>query len=188
MKKSAIILPIILLFHCIQLSGQNPVISGKQETQGQKITLPQNPTEYSIASYKNVDYLKTNPLQLEKAGLHPEIYISNTHRGVIIIYTDESNKALKDFNKSLELNPTYYETITRQDTLVFSPGEAKSPALDFTKASSIRHDYTNAFNYQVDPGTGINWSKGSHKDFLQNDAHGKVVYDLIIVISKTPIK
>lgn len=188
MKKTAIILPAIIFFQCIQLLGQNPVISNSRESEVQKITLPQNPTEYSIASYKNVDYLKTNPLQMEKAGLHPEIYISNTHRGVIIIYTEESNKALKDFSKSLELNPTYYETLTRQDTLVFSPGGAKSAALDFTKASSIRHDYSNAFNYQVDPGTGINWHKGSHKDFLQNDAHGKVVYDLIIVIPKTPIK
>ena len=128
--------------------------------------------------------MKINPLQLEAAGLHTEIYISNTNRGVIIISSAESNKTLDEFIKKLELNPNSYETLIRQDTTIFSQGNTKSPAFDFTKASSINHDYTNAFNYTVDSRSGVSWSKGTHKDFMQDDIHSKAVYDLIIVLPK----
>ena len=188
MKKKPIMLVVLILIPYIMVVGQNPVIPSPRESKDHQLTIPANYTEYSIVSYKNVDFLKTNPLQLETAELHPEIYISNTHRGVIIICTSESNNALMDFSKTLELHPNYYETLTRQDTIVFAPGNAKSESIDFTKASSIRHGYTNAFHYTADPRTGIYWSKGSHKDFLQNDALGKVVYDLIIVIPKVQAK
>jgi hypothetical protein len=149
-----------------------------------QIEVPGLPTEYSIASYKNVDYLKINPLQLDLSGTHTDIYVSNTHQGVIIISSAEANDALKDFSHTLELNPTYYEKLTRQDTLVISSSIAGSPAFDFTKASMINHDYKNAFNYTIDPRTGISWSKGTHKDFIQDDILGKAVYDLIIVRPK----
>jgi len=150
----------------------------------QQIVAPQYPTEYSIASYKNVDYLKINPFQLESAGLHPEIYISNTHKGVIIISSAEANEVLKDFSKNLELNPNLYETINRQDTTIFSAGNIQSPAFDYTRSSTIMHDYHNAFKSTYDPHSGVSWSIGSHKDFIQEDLLNKVVYDLIIVIPK----
>jgi len=188
MKTNIFVVVVLILLPSILVIGQNPVTTKPRENKELKITIPETPTEYSIASYKNVDFLKTNPLQLEAAGLHPEIYISNTHRGVIIISTSEANKALKDFRKTLELNPNFYETLTKQDTILFSPGSTQSPALDFTKASSIRHDYKNAFNYTTDPRTGVSWSKGTHKDFLQDDALGKVLYDLIIIIPKATAK
>lgn len=188
MKTNNFIWLALVMLPVIPVFSQNPVTPKPRETKELKLSIPETPAEYSIASYKNVDFLKTNPLQLEAAGLHPEIYISNTHRGVIIISTSESNKALKDFRKTLELNPNYYETLTRQDTILFSPGSSQSPTLDFTKASSIRHDYKNAFNYTTDPRTGVSWSKGSHKDFLQDDALGKVLYDLIIIIPKATAK
>lgn len=188
MKKNSIILATLIIVPFIRGICQNPVISNPPESKKVQITIPETSTEYSIASYKNVDFLKTDPLQLEAAGLHPEIYISNTHRGVIIISSAESNNALENFRKTLELNPAYYETLTRQDTSVLVSGSTKNMSFDFTKASSIKHDYKNAFNYAVDSPTSVSWTKGTHKDILHNDAHGKVVYDLIIVIPKPSIK
>ncbi len=149
-----------------------------------QIANPGFPTEYSISSYKNVDYLKTNPQQLEAAGLHPQIYISNTHKGVIIISSAESNETLKNFNKTLELNPTYFESLTRQDTIIFAPADNQKQEFDFTKASFITKDYKNAFNNTVDPRTGVFWSQGIHKDFIHNDILSKELYDLIIVLPK----
>lgn len=149
-----------------------------------QIRITETATEFSITSYKNVDYLKADPQLLESAGLHPDIYISNTHQGVIIISSLESNEVLKDFSHTLELNPAYYESFKRQDTIIFSNENIKFPEFDFMHASSINHDYKNAFNYAVDPRTGISWSKGTHKDLLQSDILGKVVYDLIIVRPK----
>ena len=147
MKRTHIVLvALVLLPFCLAIS-QNPVVTKPKDSKELQITVPESPTEYSIEKYKNVDYLKTNPLQLESAGLHPEIYISNTKQGVIIIYTSDSNNMLKDFSKILEQHPAYYETHTRQDTLVFSKASTDQ-TLDFTKASSISHEYNNAFNYK----------------------------------------
>ncbi len=206
MKKSVIILLGLILVSCTLVESQNNMNADPKAKKVQtfsiqsdtvfnvaldkddKIIIPENQTLYCIASYKNIDFLKANPFQLEAAGFHPEIYISNTHRGVIIISSAESNDAMKNFRNTLESNPNYYETLTRQDTIVFSPANIHVPALDFTKASSISHDYKNAFNYAVDPRTGISWSKGTHKDFLQDDVLGKTVYDLIIVISRPTVK
>jgi hypothetical protein len=184
-KKIDIILTAFALMFFGSVSSQNPVISKTNENKGLQIPGTETPTEYSITNYKNVDYLKINPLQLEELGFHTDIYISNTLKGVIIISSAQVNDTLKDFRNTLELNPNYYESFTRQDTIIFSPGNTQSQVLDFTKASSIRHDYKNAFNYSADPRSGLSWSKGTHKDFSQDDAHGKVVYDLIIVLPKT---
>jgi hypothetical protein len=187
MKRTHFVFVSVLLFPCCLAIGQNPVISKPKDSKELQLTVPESPTEYSIEKYKNVDYLKTNPFQLESAGLHPEIYISNTKQGVIIIYTSDSNNMVNDFSKILEQHPTYYETHTRQDTLVFSKASTDQ-ALDFTKASSISHEYNNAFNITVDPRTGTSWRKGTHKDFLQGDLLNKNVYDLIIVLPKTQTK
>jgi hypothetical protein len=202
MKKYRIVLLALAIWPSVFVASQNTAVSNPKDVKIQtisiqndtvlnlgmdkklQITIPETPTVYSIASYKNVDFLKTNPLQLEAAGLHPEIYISNTHHGVIIISSAESNDALKDFTRTLELNPNYYETLSRQDTTIFTSGNNKNTVFDFTKASSINHDYKNAFNYTLDSRTGVSWSKGTHKDFLENDILGKAVYDLIIVRPK----
>lgn len=165
--------------------GQNSTLKKTRDGKDIQLALPESSVDYSIISYKNVDFLKTDPLKLEAAGLHTEIYISNTHRGVIIISSSDANKTLKDYSRTLELNPSFYETLTRQDTTIFPSGNNKSLDFDFTKASSINHDYINAFNYTIDPSTGVSWSKGTHKDFLQGDVLGKTVYDLIIVLPKT---
>jgi hypothetical protein len=185
MKAKKIVLVALILFPFIHAIGQDIVPPKKKDAKKIQLTVPETSTEYSITSYKNVDFLKTDPLKLEAAGLHTEIYISNTHRGVIIISTTEANKTLKDFSHTLEVNPNYFETSTRQDTIVFSAENKQSQPLDLTKASSIRYEYQNAFNYFPEPGTGIRWSKGTHKDFLPDDVNGKAVYDLIIVLPKT---
>lgn len=185
MKASNIVLVTLIFLPVLRALGQEPVSPKTQDNKKVLLTVPEASTEYSITSYKNVDFFKTDPLKLEAAGLHPEIYISNTHRGVIIISTAEANKTLKDFRHTLELNPNYFETYTRQDTIVFSPENKQNQPLDFTKASSIRYEYQNAFNYLPEPGTAIRWSKGTHKDFLPDDPNNKVVYDLIIVLPKT---
>jgi hypothetical protein len=203
MNRSLIVLLAMPLVFYSTVKGQNNTVGNPKELKGQiyniqsdtvltvsseiagKLIIPEIPTEYTITGYKNVDFAKTDPFQLETAGLHPEVYISNTHHGVIIIISEETNGALKDFRKKLEINPNYFETLTRQDTLIFPPCKSNDTGFDFTKVSSISHNYKNAFNYAVDPHTGVSWSKGSHKDFLQDDALGKVVYDLIIVISKS---
>jgi hypothetical protein len=187
MKKTHVVFASLLLFPCCLAIGQNPVNPKPKDSKEFQITVPESPTEFRIEKYKNVDYLKANPFELESAGLHPEIYISNTKQGVIIIYTSDSNNMLNDFSKILEQHPTYYETHTRQDTLVFSK-LTSNQTLDFTKASSISHEYNNAFNYTVDPRTGVSWRKGTHKDFLQDDLLNKNVYDLIIVLPKTKTK
>ena len=185
MKAIKKVLVALILLSFIRANSQDTVPPKIQDTKKIQLSVPETSTEYSITSYKNVDFLKTDPLKLEAAGLHPEIYISNTHRGVIIISTTEANKTLKDFSHTLELNPNYFETYTRQDTIVFSPENKLSQPLDFTKASSIRYEYQNAFNYFPEPGTGMRWSKGTHKDFLPDDPNNKAVYDLIIVLPKT---
>lgn len=185
MKKTVFILIVSVIMMLNYVNGQNPAVAKTKDSKNTQLALPESSVDYSIISYKNVDFLKTDPLKLEAAGLRTEIYISNTHRGVIIISSSDANKSLKEYSHTLELNPSYYETITRQDTTIFFPGNNKSRDFDFTKASSINHDYMNAFNYTIDPRTGVSWSKGTHKDFLQDDVLGKAVYDLIIVLPKT---
>jgi hypothetical protein len=196
MKKNAFIIIALAVNTCMLVNAQNTVTAqGHKNAQAHKATpdsvfkdghriITGNVAEYSIVSYKNVNFLKADPFELESAGLHPEIYISNTHRGVIIISTSETNDALNNFSRTLELNTNNYESRILQDTLVLLPASNSSQIFDFTKASSINHDYKNAFNYKVDPRTGVNWSQSTHKDFLQEDILGKIVYDLIIVLPK----
>lgn len=184
MKTISFFLIASVILQCNNVIGQNSTLTKTRDGKDIQLAIPESSVDYSIISYKNVDFLKTDPLKLEAAGLHTEIYISNTHRGVIIISSSDANKTLKDYSRKLELNPSYYETLTRQDTTIFPSGNNNSLNFDFTKASSINHDYKNAFNYTVDPHTGVSWSKGSHKDFLQSDVLGKLVYDLIIVLPK----
>lgn len=185
MKAINAVLTAMLLLLCIQVYSQKKVVTPLKESKAQQITMPDSPTEFRITSYKNVDFNKMNHMLLENAGLQTEIYISNTHKGVIIISSAGANKDLKDFSHILEVNPSYYESLTRQDTTIFIPANALRPSFDFTKASSINHDYKNAFNNTIDPGSGISWSKGTHKDFFPDDAHGKLIYDLILVLPQT---
>lgn len=171
---------VFLLFN--QVICQNTTVLKSGDNKELQINFPEISTEYSISKYKNVDILKINPMHSEAAGLHTEIYISNTNRGVIIISSAEANKALRDFSHTLELNPTYYEAYSRQDTTIFLPGNTKNPAFDFTKASSINNDYKNAFNYTVDPRTGISWSKGNYDEInvKGGKGYGQLLYDMII--------
>lgn len=166
------------------VSAQSLVTPKSSDKTELKINVPEKATEYSIVSYKNVDFLKTNPLQLESAGLHPEMYISNTKQGVIIITTSETNNTLRDFRKNLELNPNYYETLSKRDTIVFSSESNTSPYFDFFKAASINNDYRNAYNYPLDPGMGIRWDKSSSDSFKGDNGFGRELYDLIIVLTK----
>jgi hypothetical protein len=202
MKNINFLLLALILMSWTPVIGQNPAAVETKATNVQilsirgdtaynivldkedQIAWPGNPTEYSITSYKNVDFLKINPLQLESAGQHTEIYVSNTQHGVIIISSAEANDVLKDFSHTLELNPSYYETLTRQDTLIFSTAKPGSPAFDYTKASSINHDYKNAFNYKVDPRTGVSWSKGTYNDLGIGNGYGQLLYDIILWIPK----
>jgi hypothetical protein len=206
MKTVVLVVAVLLLFHFHFVVGQNPVApqSARINIRAEKVLpdttlsirtdlktpigVPGNSSEYSIARYKNVDFLKVDPLQLELSGIHTEIYISNTQQGVIIISSAEPSNALTEFGKSLELHPDYYENLTRQDTLVFLPANTHIPVFDFMQSSSIRHEYKNAFNNTLDPRTGVSWSKGTHKDFLQNDILNKPVYDLIMVLPKVQEK
>lgn len=187
MAMKAIILIVIALVSLpfLKVMSQNPVNVKPEERKELQIKAPETSTEYSITSYKNVDFNKTNPLQLEAAGLHTEIYISNTNHGVIIISSTEANNALKDFRNTLDLNPTYYESITRQDTTVFFSGNNEKPFFDFTKASSINNNYKNAFNYTVDPRTGVSWRKSINKKNLKEETFaGQILYDIIIGLPK----
>jgi len=145
--------------------------------------IPGKLTEYSIASYKNIDFLKTDPFQLEAAGLHPEVYISNTNQGVIIISSSEWNESLKDFNSNMMLNTSYYDTFTRHDTTVFFPLDNPVKTFDFTKSAFISQEYKNAFNYTADPRTGISWTKNARRENL-GSGYGQLLYDLIIVLPK----
>ena len=184
--KAIIIIGIAMaLLPSLSVISQNTVIVKPGESQERKIKAPETSTEYSISRYKNVDLNKTNALQLEAADLHTEIYISNTNQGVIIISSTEANNALKDFRNILDLNPTFYESFTRQDTTVFFSGNNKIPIFDFAKASSINNNYKNAFNYKVDPRTGVSWEKSSTK-FNLNDVNfgGQILYDIIIGLPK----
>jgi len=182
MKKIWFISLAFVVFCFKQAIGQNTTVATPADSKGLLISVPETSTEYSISRYKNVDFLKINPMQLEAAGLHTEIYISNTNRGVIIISSAEANNALRDFSHTLELNPTYYEAYSRQDTTIFLSGKAKNPAFDFTKASSINHEYKNAFNYAVDPRTGVSWSKGNYDEInvKGGKGYGQLLYDMII--------
>ena len=201
MKYTVLILPALILLPFACVIGQNNVaLTPGQNKQSVSlrgdtvinITLDRelllqpndNTTEYSISTYKNVDFSKAGPMQLQLAGLHPEIYISNTHKGVIIISSAEAGKGLKDFKRTLELSPALYESSHRQDTLLVSPYAAGEPEFDYTKVSSIRQDYKNAFNYKVDPRTGISWSKGKYGDFETVGPLGRMVYDLVIILNK----
>jgi len=185
MKTITILGLALALLPCIRIIGQNPVNVKTGESKDLQIKAPETYTEYSITSYKNVDFNKTNLLQLEDPGLYTEIYISNTNHGVIIISSTEANKALKDFRNTLDRNPTYYESITRQDTTVFFSGNNKKPYFDFTKASSINNNYKNAFNYTIDPRTGVSWSKSINKINLKEETFaGQILYDIIIGLPK----
>lgn len=182
METKYVILVGLALLPIIKVFGQIQSIAKPNADKELQITLPEIPTEYSIMSYKNVDFQKINFKQIESAGLHPEIYISNTNQGVVIISSAEANKVLKDFSHTLEINPTYYETFTKQDTTISLSGNNKNSAFNFTKASSINNDYKNAFNYTVDPRTGVSWSKGNYDDLYikGGKGYGQLLYDLII--------
>ncbi len=186
MKNIRILILASVIFLFNQVIGQNTTVPKPGDSKELRINLPETPTEYSISRYKNVDLLKISPMQLQAAGLHTEIYISNTNRGVIIVSSAEANKALRDFSHTLELNPSYYETFSRQDTTIFLSGNSKSPAFDFTKASSINHEYKNAFNYAVDPRTGVSWSKGNYDDInvKGGKGYGQLLYDIIVWLPK----
>lgn len=207
MKKSGFILFILSFLPWIGLSGQNSNNSEGGLNNSQNVLLkndtvltfvldqdyqlmpPGNTIEYSISSYKNFDILKADPFKLESAGMHSEIYVSNTHHGVIIISSAEPNATLSDYNRILQVNPGFYETYSRRDTLVVSPEIYNKPVFDFTSASALRQDYKNAYNYSVDPRTGISWSKTSNRDFLKTDwGLGQGLYDLIIVLPKALAK
>jgi hypothetical protein len=186
MKQLLIFKVASLILVCSQLIAQNTVSNKFSDSKGNQFTTPETSTEYSISRYKNVNFQKINPLQLKASGLHTEIYISNTNKGVIIISSAEANKALKDLSHTLELNPTYYETLTSLDTTIVFSKNHKDPAFDFTRASSINHDYKNAFNYKVDPRTGVNWSKGNYDDIVLKGekGYGQLLYDIIIWLPK----
>ena len=186
MKTNIFVTGALLLLPSICVISQNSDVTQPGNKKEIQINAPEISTEYSITNYKNVDFKKMNPIQLQAAGLHTEIYISNTNQGVIIISSTEANNALKDFNHTLELNPTYYETYTRHDTTIFLSGNNKNASFDFTKASSMNHDYKNAFNYRIDPRTGVSWSKGNYDEINVKDgkAYGQLLYDLIIWLPK----
>ncbi len=186
MKKVLILIVTSQILLCCTLNAQSAVSSKPVDGKGIQLIIPETSAEYSISSYKNVNLQKISPLQLTASGLHTEIYISNTHLGVIIISSAEANKALKDLSHTLELNPTFYETHTRQDTTIVFSKNAKIPTFDFTRASSINHDYKNAFNYTVDPRTGVSWSKGNYDDLNLKPGmgYGQLLYDIIIWFPK----
>lgn len=185
MKAKSVILIGLTLFLVIKVFDQIQSIAKPYTDKEFQITLPEIPTEYSIISYKNVDFQKINFKLIESAGLHTEIYISNTNQGVIIISSAEANKVLKDFSHTLEINPTYYEKSTKQDTTISLSGNKKNATFNFTKASSINHDYKNAFNYSVDPRTGVSWSKGNYDEInIKGSGYGQLLYDLIILTPK----
>ncbi len=203
MKKYSFTLLMLSVLPWMGLSGQNSNntagggnnsqnVSLKNDTvlnfvldQDYKLMPPGSTTEYSISSYKNIDFLKTDPFKLVSPGMHSEIYISNTHHGVIIISSAEPNTKLRDYNMILQVNPDFYETYSRRDTLVISPDKYNKPVFDFTRASALRQDYKNAYNYSVDPRTGISWSKTNEKDIFKTDwGLGRELYDLIIVMPK----
>jgi hypothetical protein len=185
MKAIIFIEVVLVMFSSIRILGQNPVINIVQDSTELQRTVPETSIGFSITSYKNVDFNKINPMQLQLAGLHTEIYISNTNQGVIIISSYEANNALKDFRNTLDLNPTYYESLTRQDTTVFFSGN-DNPQFDFTKASSINNNYKNAFNYKVDPRNGVSWSKGNYDkiNLKESTFYGQMLHDIIIGIPK----
>jgi hypothetical protein len=182
MKKIAITLIALAILLVNQAIGQNTSIPQTLDSKDHQIIATETHAEYSVSRYKNVDFQKIYPLQLKAEGLHTDIYISNTKQGVIIISSLEANKALKEFSHMLELNPSYYETLTRQDTTINLLGNNSKPAFDFIKASSINHDYKNAFNYTVDPRTGVSWSKGNYDEInvKGGKGYGQLLYDLII--------
>lgn len=186
METKYIIFAALAVLPFIKISGQKAILEKPQENKELQIEFPATQTEYSITSYKNVDFIKINPILLEAPDLNTEIYISNTNRGVIIISSAETNKALKNFSHTLELNPTYYETFSRQDTTIFLSKNYKKPAFDFTKASSINHDYKNAFNYTVDPRTAISLSKGNYRaiNVKEPNGYGQLIYDIIVWFPK----
>jgi len=185
MKTNIIVGIALALMPSLRVISQNIVNTKTVESKELQIKAPETSTEFTITRYKNVDLSKTNALQLEAAGLHSEIYISNTNQGVIIISSTGTDNVLRDFRNNLDLNPTFYESINSQDTTVFFSGNKHIPVFDFTKASSINNTYKNAFNYKVDPRTGVSWEKGSNKFNLKEvNFAGQILYDIIIGMPK----
>jgi UDP-N-acetyl-D-mannosaminuronic acid transferase (WecB/TagA/CpsF family) len=175
----------VALILSVRVIGQNSVNLKTVESKNLQIKAPETSTGYIITSYKNVDFSKTNPMQLEAAGLHTEIYISNTNLGVIIISSSEANNALRDFSNTLDLNPALYESVIRQDTTVFFTGNNNKTYFDFAKASSLKNNYKNAFNYTADPRTGVSWKKSYDKANLKKETFaGQILYDIIIGLPK----
>ena len=157
------------------VSVKNDTVVNVIQDQHFRLLNPEVSKEYSISRYKNIDFLKINPLQLDALGLHSEIYISNTPQGVIIIsLTEPYNNLLTDYYSILEASTTFYNTDPSNDTLVISTDDYNSPVFDFTRASRLRQDYKNAYNYSVDPRTRISVSRPSDVDyFLINPYTGK---------------
>ena len=75
MKANFMVLLALILLPGIWAIGQDNVPPKTRDNKKILLSVPETSTEYTITSYKNVDFLKTNPLKLEAAGFHPEIYI-----------------------------------------------------------------------------------------------------------------
>ena len=80
------------------------------------------------------------------------------------------------------MNPGFYETSSRHDTLFVSPTEYNMPVFDFTQASKLNQEYKNAYNYSFDPRTGKSWSKENNEIFKMDWGLGRALYDLILVL------
>jgi hypothetical protein len=56
---------------------------------------------------------------------------------------------------------------------------------DFNKTAAINNNYKIAFNYKVDPWTGVSWKKSSSAlNSKENNFTGQILYDIIIGLPK----
>jgi hypothetical protein len=78
MKNKYFILMSLILFAFGLAQGQDTIVPKPGESREFQITVPETSTVYGISRYKNLDFLKTNPMQLKMAGVHTQPLIVNS--------------------------------------------------------------------------------------------------------------
>jgi len=79
---------------------------------------------------------------LDRKGQHYEVI---DQRGVLYTKMKRYNKALNDFKKVIQLNPSFAEVYNHRGILNFSIGNYQLALVDYSRAVSLNNDYAKAY-------------------------------------------
>ena len=82
---------------------------------------------------------------IKNHDIHESAY-TEFYRGLTYQYTDKYDKAIEQYDKSIELNPNYAEAYNNRGVAKDSLGEHKDAITDYNQAIRLKPDYAEAYN------------------------------------------